>query len=58
VIMFTAHTREFAEAQLGESERSQSAAFVGYISKPFDLNELTAIVSRAVEEPAAVLHPR
>ena len=30
VIMFTAHTRELAEAQLGVSERSKSAAFVGF----------------------------
>jgi CheY-like chemotaxis protein len=31
VIMFTAHTRELAEARLGVSERSKSAAFVGFL---------------------------
>ena len=30
VIMFTAHTRELAEARLGVSERSKSAAFRGF----------------------------
>jgi CheY-like chemotaxis protein len=37
VIMFTAHAMELAEAQLGASERSKSAAFVGFLPKPFDL---------------------
>ena len=55
VIMFTGHTTELKEAQLGESERSQRAAFVGFIAKPFELQELIDIVRRAVEEPSAVL---
>ena len=54
VIMFTAHTGELAEARLGVSERSKSAAFVGFLSKPFDLRILVETVSRVVEEPAAV----
>ena len=58
VIMFTAYARELTEAQLGISERSQKAAFVGFVAKPFDLHELIAIVGRAVEEPAAVLSLR
>ena len=53
VIMFTAHTRELAEAQLGVSERSKSAAFVGFLPKPFDLRILVETVARVVEEPAA-----
>jgi DNA-binding NtrC family response regulator len=51
VIMFTAHARELAEGQLGESERSQLAAFAGFIPKPFDLQLLLDIVGRAVKEP-------
>jgi DNA-binding NtrC family response regulator len=58
VIMFTSHTAELQEAQLGESERSQAAAFVGLVAKPFDLQELIDIVVRAVEEPATVLSLR
>jgi DNA-binding response OmpR family regulator len=54
VIMFTAHTRELAEARLGVSERSKSAAFVGFLPKPFDLRILVETVARVVEEPAAV----
>jgi CheY-like chemotaxis protein len=54
VIMFTAHARELAEAQLGASERSKSAAFVGFLPKPFDLRILIETVARVVEEPAAV----
>src|ERR1700730_15190502 len=40
VIMFTAHTTELAEGQLGVSERSKSAGFVGFLPKPFDLRIL------------------
>jgi two-component system, NtrC family, nitrogen regulation response regulator NtrX len=54
VIMFTAHAREFAEAELGETLRSQKAAFVGFISKPFNLDVLVDVVRRAVEEPRVV----
>ena len=34
VIMFTAHTGELAEAQMGVSERSKKAAFVGFSPSP------------------------
>ena len=54
VIIFTAHTRELAEARLGLSDRSKSAAFVGFLPKPFDLRILVETVARVVEEPAAV----
>lgn len=52
VIMFTAHTAELAEAQMGVSERSKEAAFVGFLPKPFDLRVET--VARVVEHPAVV----
>ena len=58
VIMFTSHTADLQEARLGESERSQAAAFVGVVAKPFDLQEMIDIVARAVEEPATVLSLR
>lgn len=54
VIMFTAHTSELAEARMGLSERSKKAAFVGFLSKPFDLGVLVETVARVVDEPAAV----
>jgi CheY-like chemotaxis protein len=54
VIMFTAHTSELAEAKLGVSERSKKAAFVGFLSKPFDLRVLVETVARIVEDPAVV----
>jgi DNA-binding response OmpR family regulator len=54
VIMFTARARELAEAQLGVSERSKSAAFVGFLPKPFDMRILVETVARVVDEPAAV----
>jgi CheY-like chemotaxis protein len=53
VIMFTAYTTELKEAQLGESERSQRAGFVGFVAKPFEIKELIDIVGRAVEDPSA-----
>jgi CheY-like chemotaxis protein len=49
VIMFTGHADELAEGRLGESERSQRAAFVGVIAKPFDLQFLIDLVVAAVE---------
>ena len=58
VIMFTGHTSDLREAQIGDSERSQRAAFVGFLAKPFDVDTLIAIVARAVEEPAVVLNLR
>jgi DNA-binding NtrC family response regulator len=53
VIMFTGHAAELAEAQVGASERSKKAAFVGFLPKPFDLAALVEIVVRVVEDSAA-----
>ena len=54
VIMFTAHTGELAEAQMGVSERSKKAVFVGFLPKPFDLRVLVETVARVVEQPTTV----
>ena len=54
VIMFTGHAPELAEPQLGVSERSKSAAFVGFLPKPFDLLFLVETVARVVEQPTTV----
>ena len=51
---FTAHLADLREALLGESERSQRAAFVGFVAKPFDIQRLIYIVGRAAEDPSAV----
>jgi FixJ family two-component response regulator len=51
VIMFTAHSRELIEAQMGVTERSKHAGFAGFLSKPFDLNVLVETVARAIENP-------
>jgi hypothetical protein len=40
-----------AEAQLGESARSQRAAFAGIVAKPFDLQVLVDVVASAVQQP-------
>jgi CheY-like chemotaxis protein len=53
VIMFTAHASDLAEARLGQSERSQSAGFVDFLSKPFELEDLVDSVVRAVGQHAA-----
>jgi DNA-binding response OmpR family regulator len=55
VIMFTSSARDIAEGEQGESVRSRKAAFVGFVSKPFDIDELVEVVTRAVDEPSAVL---
>jgi hypothetical protein len=52
--MFTAHTRELAEAQMGVSERNKNAAFVGFLPQPFDLRVSVETVARVVEEPRRV----
>jgi CheY-like chemotaxis protein len=58
VIMFTTSARDVAEGEQGESERSRRAAFFGFVRKPFDLDELLDVVTRAVVEPSAVLQLR
>ena len=47
VLMFTSHATDLAEGQLGETERSQRAGFVGFVGKPFDLDMLLVQVKRA-----------
>jgi DNA-binding NtrC family response regulator len=47
VIMFTSHASDLAEGQLRETERSQRAAFVGFVGKPFELDMLLVQVKRA-----------
>jgi FixJ family two-component response regulator len=42
---------ELAEAQIGISERSKKAAFVGFLPKPFDLQVLVETVGRVVNDP-------
>jgi CheY-like chemotaxis protein len=49
-IMFTGHSDDLAEARLEKSERSQRAAFVAIIAKPFDLQLLIDVVVGAVED--------
>jgi DNA-binding response OmpR family regulator len=47
VLMFSSHATDLAEGQLGETERSQRAAFAGFVGKPFDLDMLLVQVKRA-----------
>jgi hypothetical protein len=49
--MFTARTWDPAEAQLGESKRSQRATFRGFLSKPSDLEVLLNPVDCVVQDP-------
>ena len=56
--MFTSHANDMAEGELGESERSRKAAFVGFLAKPFDIDVLVDVVTRAAREPSAVLELR
>jgi CheY-like chemotaxis protein len=53
VVMFTDHARDLAEAQLGESARSQRAAFAGIVAKPFDLQVLIDVVASAFQHPTS-----
>jgi CheY-like chemotaxis protein len=47
VIMFTAHADAVREALANRTERSQAASFVGVVGKPFDLDDLLAVVAQA-----------
>jgi CheY-like chemotaxis protein len=47
VVMFTAHAAALREATANESGRSQAAHFAGVLSKPFDLDDLEAMVAQA-----------
>jgi DNA-binding response OmpR family regulator len=48
VIMFSAHAQATREAELQESGRSRAAAFSAVLSKPFDLDELIAVVGLSI----------
>jgi DNA-binding response OmpR family regulator len=48
VVMFTGHDLSRDEAEGQDSARSQAAAFAGILPKPFELDELLAVVRRAV----------
>lgn len=47
VVMFTAHAKAEEEARANVSTRSQAAHFAAVLGKPFDLEELLAVVARA-----------
>lgn len=47
-VMFTAHSRDAAEAQEATSRRAAEAGFTAVLRKPFHLDELVATVERAV----------
>lgn len=49
VVLLTADPLAIAEARLGRSYRSRIAGFAGVIGKPFDVEELLAVVKKAVE---------
>jgi CheY-like chemotaxis protein len=55
VIMFTSHANDVAEGQLGDTERSQRAAFVGFVTKPLELDTLLVQVQRTATDYAAAL---
>ena len=48
VVMLTAHSSLVREATEKASARSRAAAFAAVLAKPFDLDELLAVVARAV----------
>jgi DNA-binding NtrC family response regulator len=48
VVMFTAHSGDLQEATADTSDRSRAARFSGILRKPFDLDELLEVVTRAV----------
>jgi CheY-like chemotaxis protein len=48
VVMFTAHAAAEREARANVSARSQAAHFAAVLAKPFDLEELLAVVAEAV----------
>src|SRR3982074_2737255 len=52
LIIFPRPAAELAEAQVGVSERSKKAAFMGFLPKPFDLAVLVEIVVRVVGDSA------
>jgi CheY-like chemotaxis protein len=49
VVMITAHSVDAGEAKLGTSIRARAAEFAAVVTKPFELDELLAAVSRATQ---------
>jgi CheY-like chemotaxis protein len=47
VVMFTANAAANQEARTNVSDRSQAARFAGVLAKPFDLEEVLAVVAHA-----------
>jgi len=52
--MMTGHQRSAAEALEGLTARSQAAAFAAVVIKPFEVDDLGAVVARAVARPDLV----
>ena len=50
-IMFTADQPAADEARHQRTPRSQAARFSGVLIKPFDIDELIRLVSRAIRQP-------
>lgn len=48
IVMLTGHSKDAHEAEEGGTERAQAAAFAAVLLKPFDLDTLIDVVSRAV----------
>jgi DNA-binding NtrC family response regulator len=51
-IMFTADQPAADEARDRQTSRSQAAQFTGVLIKPFDIDNLIDMVSRAIKQPA------
>ncbi len=56
VVMFTADSAAVQEAQAQQSRRSQVAALAGIVPKPFDLEQLLAVVAAASGASAPFNH--
>ena len=53
-LMMTADSAALAEAQARRTGRSRSAAFAGFVSKPFEVEAFLTTLSRALAVPALV----
>lgn len=47
VVMFSAHGSDVQEARDGSSARSKAASFAGIVAKPFEIDDLIAIIAEA-----------
>jgi len=55
VVLFSADSAVLAEARAGQSRRSRAAGFVGFLSKPFVVDEFLATVKSAVDGAVPLL---